>query len=317
MKLNFSRGQQSEFPTQSQRKWASFPTSVKLILKLWGIFAIVISCMNAVQSPLGGFIGVALGAAVLHQLACAKEAVSGIRPKKLFKRRWMIITSAAYILCVIISFAPKSITKISSYSFVPSTVQLPNSQTIMFDYMPVDAKTDNVTCSSSNESVAIIAVDSVENGKIKCTLTPISTGSVSIQCTAGDISANPINIEISDPAVLEAQQKAQEEAARKEAEAKAAEEAAKAEAEQKEAEAKAAEEAARQAEKEAAEQKAQEILKEASGEESAPQSSGQTVYITPSGKRYHLDPDCGGKNAHAVDISKVGSRTPCQKCAGG
>lgn len=46
-------------------------------------------------------------------------------------------------------------------------------------------------------------------------------------------------------------------------------------------------------------------------------SGGQTVYITPSGERYHLDPDCGGKNSYPVDISEVGGRTPCKKCAGG
>ncbi|MBO5934043.1 MAG: DUF4236 domain-containing protein [Clostridia bacterium] len=43
--------------------------------------------------------------------------------------------------------------------------------------------------------------------------------------------------------------------------------------------------------------------------------AGRTVYITPSGKRYHYDPDCGGKNSYAVSIDNVGSRTPCQKCA--
>lgn len=41
------------------------------------------------------------------------------------------------------------------------------------------------------------------------------------------------------------------------------------------------------------------------------------VYRTPSGKRYHLDPDCGGKNSYSISISKAESAglTPCQKCA--
>ena len=42
---------------------------------------------------------------------------------------------------------------------------------------------------------------------------------------------------------------------------------------------------------------------------------GQTVYITPSGKRYHLSSTCGGKNSYSVSIDDIGSRTPCQKCA--
>ena len=43
-------------------------------------------------------------------------------------------------------------------------------------------------------------------------------------------------------------------------------------------------------------------------------SNGREVYITPSGKRYHYDPQCGGKNSYKVGINSVGGRTPCQKC---
>ncbi len=100
---------------------------------------------------------------------------------------------------------------------------------------------------------------------------------------------------MTDPAAEEAARIAAEEAAKKEAEEKtAAEAAAKAEAERK-----AAEEAA--AVTQAEEQ----------------QGTEQTVYITPSGKRWHLDPNCGGKNSYSVGISEVGNRTPCKKCAGG
>lgn len=43
--------------------------------------------------------------------------------------------------------------------------------------------------------------------------------------------------------------------------------------------------------------------------------AGRTVYVTPSGERYHFTPDCGGKNSRATSIDNVGGRTPCQKCA--
>ncbi len=45
--------------------------------------------------------------------------------------------------------------------------------------------------------------------------------------------------------------------------------------------------------------------------------NGQTVYRTPSGKRYHLDQDCGGKNSYSVTLDQATSAglTPCQKCA--
>ena len=41
------------------------------------------------------------------------------------------------------------------------------------------------------------------------------------------------------------------------------------------------------------------------------------IYRTPSGKRYHIDPECGGKNSYEVsleDVIKAGL-TPCNKCA--
>ncbi|MBE6724966.1 MAG: S-layer homology domain-containing protein [Ruminococcaceae bacterium] len=42
----------------------------------------------------------------------------------------------------------------------------------------------------------------------------------------------------------------------------------------------------------------------------------ETVYITPSGVRYHIDPDCGGVNSYPVSLSEALRRgkTPCQKC---
>lgn len=42
--------------------------------------------------------------------------------------------------------------------------------------------------------------------------------------------------------------------------------------------------------------------------------NSMTVYITPSGKRYHYSSTCGGKNSYAVSIDEVGGRTPCKKC---
>ncbi len=46
-------------------------------------------------------------------------------------------------------------------------------------------------------------------------------------------------------------------------------------------------------------------------------SGGNTVYRTPSGKRYHFDPDCGGKNSYQTTLQKAKNAglTPCKKCA--
>lgn len=45
-------------------------------------------------------------------------------------------------------------------------------------------------------------------------------------------------------------------------------------------------------------------------------SQGRVVYETPSGKRYHFDPNCGGLNSKQTDLesAKSSGLTPCKKC---
>lgn len=42
-----------------------------------------------------------------------------------------------------------------------------------------------------------------------------------------------------------------------------------------------------------------------------------SVYRTPTGKRYHYDPDCGGKNSYEITMQQAtrAGLTPCKKCA--
>ena len=44
---------------------------------------------------------------------------------------------------------------------------------------------------------------------------------------------------------------------------------------------------------------------------------GRQVFRTPTGKRYHFDPDCGGKNSYqtTLEAAKSAGLTPCKKCA--
>ena len=46
-------------------------------------------------------------------------------------------------------------------------------------------------------------------------------------------------------------------------------------------------------------------------------SSSSGIYRTPTGKRYHLEPDCGGKNSYPTTMGEAlkAGLTPCQKCA--
>ena len=118
-----------------------------------------------------------------------------------------------------------------------------------------------------------------------------------------------------------AEKAAKEQAEKEAAEKAAAEQAAKEQAEKEAAEKAAAEQAAKeQAEKEAAEKAAAEqaaaaAATQAAQEQAAAQQQGETVYITPSGKRWHRSARCAGDNAIAVTMDQVGDRTPCKKCA--
>lgn len=44
---------------------------------------------------------------------------------------------------------------------------------------------------------------------------------------------------------------------------------------------------------------------------------GSTVYVTPSGKKYHYSASCAGKNARATTLSaaQASGKGPCSKCA--
>lgn len=53
------------------------------------------------------------------------------------------------------------------------------------------------------------------------------------------------------------------------------------------------------------------------GKASENQSNGSMVYVTPSGKKYHLLASCGGDNAYETTLEEAVSegKTPCKKCA--
>lgn len=113
-----------------------------------------------------------------------------------------------------------------------------------------------------------------------------------------------------------AEKAAAEQAAKEQAEKEAAEKAAKEQAEKAAAEQATKEQAEKEAaEKAAAEQAAAAAAAQAAQEQAAAQQQGETVYITPSGKRWHRSRRCAGDNAIAVTMDQVGSRTPCKKCA--
>ena len=49
------------------------------------------------------------------------------------------------------------------------------------------------------------------------------------------------------------------------------------------------------------------------------EKKSRTVYITPTGERYHFRSTCGGKNSFAIELDDAIDQgyTPCKKCARG
>lgn len=299
-------------------------------LKILAILLVAFGLFTAFAYPIPGVVLVLIGSVLLQKRARNQEMLHGQSPKPPLKRRWQIIVAAATIFIAVMSYlspAP-TITTIQVDGSASAKVDVTETCEVMFAYESPQASTDGISCTSSDTSIALTSIKSAEDGMVNCVVTPLKAGSVDIVCQSGDISSAPVNVTVSDRAAEEAARLAAEQA-KKEAEEKAAREAA---------EKAAAEQAAKEAaEKEAAEQAAKEAQQSSSSSQSSgggqvvsggssggssssvsgSRSTGETVYITPSGKRYHRLSTCGGKNSYAVDISEVGSRTPCKKCAGG
>lgn len=117
---------------------------------------------------------------------------------------------------------------------------------------------------------------------------PKAEGTAEISVSAGDITSQVVTV-----TVIDSERIAAEEAAKKAAE----------------------EEAARKAAEEAA---AQQAAQEQQQNQQSQQNS-RTVYVTPTGKKYHYDNNCNGGTyiESTLDEALSMGLTPCKKCAGG
>lgn len=300
-------------------------------LKILAILLVAFGLFTAFAYPIPGVILVLIGSVLLQKRARNQEMLHGQSPKPPLKRRWQIIVAAAAIFIAVMSYlspAP-TITSIQADGSASAKVDVTETCEVMFAYESPQASTDGISCTSSDTSIALTSIKSAEDGMVNCVITPLKAGSVDIVCQSGDISSDPVNVTVSDRAAEEAarlaaeqaKKEAEEKAAREAAEKAAAEQAAKEAAEKEAAEKAAAEQAAKEAQQSSSSGGGQVVSggssSGSSSSVSGSRSTGETVYITPSGKRYHRLSSCGGKNSYAVDISEVGSRTPCKKCAGG
>lgn len=187
------------------------------------------------------------------------------------------------------------ITQLTQTSDAVTEIDLGSSQTLTYTVDPSDfaMTADAVYATTSDSDVLAVSAECLSDpARVEVTLTGKAAGTADYTVRVADSDVQQtgqvtVHDRAAEQAEAEAKAKAEQEAAEKAAAEKAAQEQAAAEAA-------------------AAQQAAQ--------EQAAAQQS-ETVYITPSGKRWHRSASCAGKNARAVTMDQVGSRTPCQKCA--
>lgn len=274
-------------------------------IKILSIVLIALGLLLSIATIVGGLIFTVLGCAGLHYRARRIAQDAGQTPAAPYKRRWQIVVAVAFVvLAAAGAMTPDPVSEISVDGLVPTQLAVPETREIAFTYSPAEASPDSITCTSSDSTIASVEVTSAGNGEITCLVTPLAAGDVTITCSSNTATAPAIDMKVTDPAAEEAARLAAEQAAKEEAERKAAEEAAAKE----ESERKAAEEAA--AAQAAAEQQAAE-------EAAADQATSRTVYITPTGARYHYSAKCAGDNAieTTLDQAQAQGYTPCGRCA--
>ena len=185
------------------------------------------------------------------------------------------------------------ITQLTQTGDTVTEIDLGSSQTLTYTVDPSDfaMTADAVYATTSDSDVLAVSAECLSDpARVEVTLTGKAAGTANYTIRAAEGDAQQTGqITVHDRAAEQAaaKAKAEQEAAEKAAAEKAAQEQAAAEAA-------------------AAQQAAQ--------EQAAAQQS-ETVYITPSGKRWHRSASCAGKNARAVTMDQVGGRTPCKKCA--
>lgn len=211
--------------------------------------------------------------------------------------------------------------EITSLHFEETELQLDinENKDLTLKIGPENADTQDLQYCTSNEEVAKLekAEETSGENKINLKLIPASEGECEVFAkTSKGVESNKIQVKIIDNERILAEEKARQEAEEK-AQQEAQEQARKA-AEEEQARAK-----AEQEKKKAAEEVKKTTSASSSGNKSSSSSKnnnnshGKQVYRTPHGKRYHFDPDCGGKNSYQITMGAAISAglTPCKKCA--
>lgn len=189
-------------------------------------------------------------------------------------------------------------------------IDIKENKEIVLEILPNNANTENLELYSSDSQIAILEKSDVEDNENKITLKikPIAEGNCEIYVkSTNGIESNKIVLKIVDNERIEKEKKEAEEQAKKEAEEQA----------KKDAEEQAKKQTQTTTNASSKATSSQQSTTSSSTQSNSNNTHGKSVYRTPSGERYHFDPDCGGKNSYqtTLDAAKSAGLTPCQKCA--
>lgn len=190
--------------------------------------------------------------------------------------------------------AESEIVAIESLKFSDSELELDVKETknIDLEVNPNNAQIENLEYFTSDDQIAILeAADSANNnGKITLQIKPLSEGNCEVFVKSSNgIESNKVSVKVTDREKLESENRAQEEEQKIETQTK----------------------------REDSKKSQDSSNSNTKSSRNLNNTHGAKVYRTPKGKRYHYDPDCGGKNSTETTLekAKAAGLTPCQKCA--
>lgn len=188
------------------------------------------------------------------------------------------------------------------------TFDVNQEKTISWTYTPEDADLSKLSANVSDDKLAEISVS--DDGELLLK-TLSKEGSFDITLQSDDVTSNVVNFTIVDK-----KKEAERIAAKKAEEERIVAE----KAEQERIAAEKAEQERIAAEKAEQERIAAEKAQQQAAAQQQPkqQSNSRTVYVTPTGKRYHYSSSCNGGSysPSTLDEARARGLTPCKKCVG-
>ena len=201
--------------------------------------------------------------------------------------------------------------EIDKLQFTQSNLELDVKETknIILEIFPENAVMRSMDYQVTEEKIATVEKtdSSNESNKIVLSIKPLAEGECELFVKSENgVESNKVTIKVTDEEKAKAEQEAK----------KRAEQEAKKESERTSQTKTNKNSKTQTTSKSSAKKTQSDTQKSKTQQSNSDDNNGRTIYRTPSGKRYHYDPNCGGKNSYPTTLSQAQSAglTPCKKC---